>query len=87
VAGNAVSRGKPAPDIYLEAARRIGASPSQCIGVEDSLNGIRSLKAAGMLVIAVASPSYPLQQEALDAADVAMHSLMDFSVGLVQSLG
>jgi HAD superfamily hydrolase (TIGR01509 family) len=39
VAGNAVRRGKPAPDIYFEAARRIGASPSQCVGVEDSLTG------------------------------------------------
>jgi mannitol-1-/sugar-/sorbitol-6-/2-deoxyglucose-6-phosphatase len=86
VAGNAVKRGKPAPDIYLEAARRIGASPSQCVGVEDSLNGIRSLRAAGMLVIAVPSPSYPLLQEALDTADIALPSLRDFSVQLVQSL-
>jgi HAD superfamily hydrolase (TIGR01509 family) len=87
VAGNAVKRGKPAPDIYLEAAHRIGAAPSRCVGVEDSLNGIRSLRAAGMLVIAVPSPSYPLPQEALDTADIALPSLIHFSVGLVQSLG
>jgi mannitol-1-/sugar-/sorbitol-6-/2-deoxyglucose-6-phosphatase len=87
VAGNAVKRGKPAPDIYLEAARRIGIIPTRCVGLEDSLNGIRSLKAACMLVIAVPSPSYPLPQEALDAADAALPSLRDFSVELVQSLG
>jgi HAD superfamily hydrolase (TIGR01509 family) len=87
VPGDAVKRGKPAPDIYLEAARRIGTSPSRCVGVEDSLNGIRSLRAAGMFVIAVPSPSYPLPQEALDTADVALPSLRDFSVELVQSLG
>jgi HAD superfamily hydrolase (TIGR01509 family) len=86
VAGNAVGRGKPAPDIYLEAARRIGASPSGCVGVEDSLNGIRSLRAAGMLVIVVPSPSYPLPQEALDTADIVLPSLMLSGVGAITRL-
>jgi HAD superfamily hydrolase (TIGR01509 family) len=87
VAGNAVTRGKPDPDIYLEASRPIGVEPSRCVGVEDSLNGMRSLKAACMFVIAVPRPSYPLPQEALDVADAALPSLRDFSVELVQSLG
>ena len=87
VSGDSVKRGKPAPDIYLEAARRIGAIPSRCAGVEDSLNGIRSLRAAGMLAIAVPDPSYTLLQEVIDASHVTLRSLEDFSVELVQSLG
>ncbi len=48
VCGIEIPNGKPAPDIYLEAARRIGLTPSECVGVEDSRNGLRSLRAAGV---------------------------------------
>ncbi|MFF4623707.1 HAD family hydrolase [Nonomuraea jabiensis] len=63
-----VTRGKPAPDGYLEAARRIGADPRKCVAVEDSSNGLRSAHAAGMRVIAVPHPKYPPAPDALALA-------------------
>ena len=48
VSSEEVARGKPAPDVYLEAARRLGVAPGACTAVEDSENGIRAAKAAGM---------------------------------------
>src|SRR5207244_8549464 len=51
VAGEEVATGKPAPDIYLEAARRIGVAPERCIAIEDSPKGVVSANAAGMYVI------------------------------------
>jgi HAD superfamily hydrolase (TIGR01509 family) len=65
VSSEEVPRGKPSPDVYLEAARRIGVPPVQCIGVEDSSNGIRAAAAAGMIVIAIPNPVYPPQPDAL----------------------
>ena len=59
VAGDEVSQGKPAPDIYLEAARLLGVDPSDCLAVEDTPAGIESAKAAGMRVIAVERGRYP----------------------------
>src|SRR5258707_3961437 len=61
--GDDIPHGKPAPDIYLEAARRLGVLPEQSVGIEDSANGLRSLKAAGMRAIAVPSPSFPLPED------------------------
>lgn len=58
VAGDDVPRVKPAPDIYLEAARRLGLPPGQCIALEDSPGGIAAARAAGMAVVAV-STSFP----------------------------
>lgn len=63
-----VPRGKPAPDGYLEAARRIGVDPGGCVAVEDSSNGLRSAHAAGMRVIAVPHPKYPPAPDALALA-------------------
>ncbi|WP_328817999.1 HAD family hydrolase [Nonomuraea cypriaca] len=63
-----VARGKPAPDGYLEAARRMGVDPGDCVAVEDSSNGLRSAYAAGMRVIAVPHPRYPPAPDALDLA-------------------
>lgn len=48
-----VPRGKPAPDVFLLAARRLGAAPRECVAIEDSANGIAAAKAAGMRVVAV----------------------------------
>jgi HAD superfamily hydrolase (TIGR01509 family) len=62
-----VPRGKPAPDVYLAVARRLGVDPAGCVAVEDSSNGVRSAAAAGMPVIAVPHPRYPLDPDA-DAA-------------------
>ena len=70
VSSEEVARGKPAPDVYLEAARRLGVAPERCAAVEDSHAGIRSAKAAGMRVVAIPNASYPPDEEALALADV-----------------
>lgn len=74
VSSEEVARGKPAPDVYLEAARRLGVDPVRCAAVEDSHNGIRSAKAAGMRVLALPNPRYPPGAEALALADVVLAS-------------
>ena len=75
VSSEEVERGKPAPDVYLEAARRLGVAADRCAAVEDSHAGIRSAKAAGMRVIAIPNVSYPPGEEALALADVRIESL------------
>jgi beta-phosphoglucomutase-like phosphatase (HAD superfamily) len=75
VSSEEVERGKPAPDVYLEAARRLAVEPRRCAAVEDSHSGIRAAKAAGMRVVAVPNPSYPPGDEALAEADVVLASI------------
>ena len=53
VTGDMIQNGKPAPDIYLLAAERLGVDPADCIGVEDSLNGVRAVAAAGMRAVMI----------------------------------
>ena len=65
VSSEEVPRGKPSPDVYQEAARRLGVDPAHCIGVEDSSNGIRAAAAAGMTVVAIPNPVYPPKADAL----------------------
>ena len=72
-----MGRGKPAPDVYLEAARRLGVDPSRCAAVEDSHNGILAARAAGMRVVAVPNAGFPPGDEALAAADVVLPSLAE----------
>jgi HAD superfamily hydrolase (TIGR01509 family) len=79
VSSEEVERGKPAPDVYLEAARRLGVAPERCTAVEDSHAGIRSAKAAGMRVIAIPNASYPPDDEALALADVTLGSLEELT--------
>jgi HAD superfamily hydrolase (TIGR01509 family) len=83
VSSEEVPRGKPAPDVYLEAARRLGVEPAHCAAVEDSHGGIRSAKAAGMRVIAIPNPSYPPDDESLAQADVRIGSLEELTVEVV----
>src|SRR5262249_49701351 len=64
-----VPRGKPAPDVYLEAARQLEVDPLRCAAVEDSANGIRSAAAAGMRVVAVPRPEFPPPDDTLERAD------------------
>ena len=75
VSSEEVARGKPAPDVYLEAAHRLGVVPERCAAVEDSHAGIRSAKAAGMRVVAIPNASYPPDEEALALADAVVPSL------------
>jgi HAD superfamily hydrolase (TIGR01509 family) len=79
VSSEEVARGKPAPDVYLEAARRLDVPPQRCAAVEDSHAGIRSAKAAGMHVIAIPNPSYPPDEEALAAADATIATLEELT--------
>jgi HAD superfamily hydrolase (TIGR01509 family) len=79
VSSEEVARGKPAPDVYLEAARRLGVQPDQCAAVEDSHAGIRSAKAAGMRVLAIPNPSYPPDEETLALADMTLTSLEELT--------
>jgi HAD superfamily hydrolase (TIGR01509 family) len=53
VCGDSIKRSKPAPDIYLAAAEKLGTEPSKCMGVEDSANGVKSVRAAGMVSVMV----------------------------------
>jgi beta-phosphoglucomutase-like phosphatase (HAD superfamily) len=80
VSSEEVPRGKPWPDVYLEAARRLGVDPVRCGAVEDSHNGIRSAKAAGMRVVAVPNAHYPPDDEALGLADVVVPSIDELQV-------
>ena len=81
VSSEEVPRGKPAPDVYLEAARRLGVDPRRAAAVEDSHSGIRSAKAAGMRVIAIPNATYPPDEEALAEADVVLASLDELTPG------
>ena len=70
-----VPRGKPSPDVYVEAVRRLGVDASASIAVEDSSNGVRAAAAAGLLVIAMPTPEYPLAPDARALADSVQESL------------
>ncbi|MHB8643346.1 MAG: HAD family hydrolase [Gaiellaceae bacterium] len=75
VSSEEVARGKPAPDVYLEAARRLDSDPKACAAVEDSRNGIRAAHAAGTRVIAIPNPHYPPDAAALALADDLLSAL------------
>jgi HAD superfamily hydrolase (TIGR01509 family) len=85
VSSEEVGRGKPAPDVYLEAARRLGVRPQAVAAVEDSANGIRSAKAAGMRVIAIPNPHFPPPDDVLAQADVVLRSLDELTPDAVES--
>jgi HAD superfamily hydrolase (TIGR01509 family) len=87
VSSEEVARGKPAPDVYLEAARRLGIAPGRCAAVEDSHGGIRAARAAGTRVIAIPNPTYPPDPEALSLADVTIHSLRDLTPAVLTGHG
>ncbi|MFE3225127.1 HAD family hydrolase [Nocardia sp. NPDC059228] len=82
-----VARGKPAPDGYLEAAARLGIDPDACVAIEDSSNGLRAAHAAGMTVIAVPHPKYPLTVDALALAAYVADSLKEITPELMAEFG
>jgi HAD superfamily hydrolase (TIGR01509 family) len=75
VSSEEVARGKPAPDVYLEAARRLGVPATECAAVEDSTNGLRAAAAAGMTVIAFPNKAFPPTVDALGLASAVIGSL------------
>ncbi len=82
VSSDEVARGKPAPDVYLRAAARLGIDPARCLVVEDSLNGVRAGKAAGMTVVLVPNPSVPPAPGARELADRVIERLADLDPAL-----
>jgi HAD superfamily hydrolase (TIGR01509 family) len=82
-----VARGKPAPDVYLEVSRRLGVEPASCAAIEDSTNGLRSAKAAGMQVVAIPRANFPPERDALAGADLVLFGLKQLSVEAISHLG
>ncbi|HEY3009347.1 MAG TPA: HAD family phosphatase [Micromonosporaceae bacterium] len=81
-----VTRGKPAPDVYQAVAARLGLSTSNCVAVEDSSNGVRAAAAAGMSVVAVPRPRYPLDPDARDRAAVALADVAELTPQVIRAL-
>ena len=86
VSGDEVARGKPAPDIYLAAARELEVEPAASVAVEDSSNGLRAASAAGMLVVAAPNAEFPPAPDALALAATSVGSLDELTPGLLESL-
>jgi HAD superfamily hydrolase (TIGR01509 family) len=82
-----VARGKPAPDVYLEAARRLGVEAEACAAVEDSASGLRSAHAANMHVIAIPNAAFPPPDDALALADVVLGSISELDREAVSASG
>jgi HAD superfamily hydrolase (TIGR01509 family) len=85
VSSEEVARGKPAPDVYLESARQLGVDPTTCAAVEDSHNGIRSAKAAGMACIAIPNERFPPGGVEAEA-DVVLPSIRELTPDTVRLL-
>ncbi len=84
VSSEEVARGKPAPDVYLEAARRLGVEPARAVAVEDSHNGIRAARAAGMGVVAIPNHRFPPGEDALAEANVVLPLLAELTPEAVE---
>jgi len=85
VSSEEVERGKPAPDVYLEAARRLGVPPERLAAVEDSASGIRAAKAAGLRIVAIPNRHFPPGDDVLALADVRLDSLAELTPDAVES--
>jgi HAD superfamily hydrolase (TIGR01509 family) len=83
VSSEEVARGKPAPDVYLEAASQLGVDAQRCVAIEDSSNGLRAAAAAGMPVIAVPNPHYPPADDALALAAATVPVVGDITPALI----
>jgi len=87
VSSEEVDRGKPAPDVYLEAARRLGVEPERSAAIEDSHSGIASAQAAGMTVVAIPNRRYPPDDDALAEADVVLESIAELTPDMIPAHG
>ncbi len=84
LSGDCVANGKPAPDIYIETARRLGTAPSQCVAIEDSINGILSATSAGMRCIAV--PDRRIDPENYPSADIFRKYISEIRIEDIKGL-
>jgi HAD superfamily hydrolase (TIGR01509 family) len=83
VSSEEVERGKPAPDVYLEVMKRMGAEPATTAAIEDSTNGLLAAHNAGMRVIAIPNDAHPPAEKGLAVADVVLDSIEDLQPGVV----
>jgi HAD superfamily hydrolase (TIGR01509 family) len=86
VSSEEVERGKPAPDVYLEAARRLGVKPARSVAIEDSASGIRSAHAAGMHVVAIPNRAFPPPADVLALAGVVLESIKELDPDVVRGV-
>ena len=84
VSGDHVKMGKPDPEIYLLAAKRLGLHPEECVVLEDSTKGIQAAKSAGCKCIAVIDPYGPPQDQS--EADIILESLNDISMQTLKKI-
>jgi HAD superfamily hydrolase (TIGR01509 family) len=87
VSSEEVARGKPAPDVYLEAARRLAVAAERCIAIEDSTNGIHAAAAARMRVVALPNSHFPPAPEALELATFVITGLDEITAELIETAG
>ena len=86
VSSEEVERGKPAPDVYLEAATRLDVAPGEAAAIEDSTSGLLAAHAAGIAVVAIPNRAFPPSDEALAAADVVLGSISELTPAVIDSL-
>ncbi len=84
VSSEEVERGKPAPDVYLEAARRLNVAAPHLVAIEDSASGIRSARAAGMHVVAIPNRAFPPPADVLALASVVLESIKELDPEVVR---
>jgi len=87
VSADDVPHGKPAPDVYLEAARRLGVEAAHCLVVEDSANGVRAGRAAGMVVVLVPNAKVPPEGGAAELADLVAERLDQLDPPAIAAMG
>ena len=86
VSADDVPHGKPAPDVYLEAARRLEVEPARCLVVEDSANGVRAGRAAGMVVVLVPNAKVPPEPGAAKLADLVVERLDELEPAAIAAI-
>jgi len=84
VGGEEIKKGKPSPDIFLKAAKRLNSKPSGCIVIEDSKNGVLAAKAAGMKCIGFNNPNSGNQN--LEKADLIIDNYDSLNINTLKNL-
>jgi HAD superfamily hydrolase (TIGR01509 family) len=87
VSADEVERGKPEPDVYLQACDGLGMDPHRCVAIEDSTNGLRAAAAAGLRVIAIPQPSNPPDDAVLAHVDRVLEDLTELTAALLDEMG